>query len=418
MKWLNKLNIPTKFTIVFVMAVYIPFLIAAFCAFNLTKEHELKLGLKTYSTNADLEEVGLKSELARIKNELDILAGSAHIKNLLSLREQNRDIKLDEFLNLPNSQDIFNRFEARLRLVMLANPNIYGIAFSFFHKDYSNYKVFLAIEEDKVTQEISVKKNFETNRIFLKDLENHEQEIFHRDNSTIFPFNKKNSSPLDSVMLFRSKPRSNNIPYTISFYYNPFNRIKLVPKKDFLELKNQFQIVLKEETPGNISDLDSSAENTKEVESFIEKLPKTFLNSDRGEFVDDSGNIYTIRKIKMGIGGLDKICIVAFHPINIIREQALEARRLITKVLGLCSFIVIPFLFFSIRGITHNLYGLTKDLKITSSTLEKSTKQIQETSGIVKVSNNDNKIQYNILLTYNKITLILINPRQQRSIKK
>ncbi len=30
----------------------------------------------------------------------------------------------------------------------------------------------------------------------------------------------------------------------------------------------------------------------------------------------------------------------------------------------------------------------------------------------------DNKIQYNILLTYNKIILILINPRQQRSIKK
>ncbi len=30
----------------------------------------------------------------------------------------------------------------------------------------------------------------------------------------------------------------------------------------------------------------------------------------------------------------------------------------------------------------------------------------------------DNKILYNILLTYNKIILILINPRQQRSIKK
>jgi len=199
--------------------------------------------------------------------------------------------------------------------------------------------------------------------------------------------------PRDSIL--GSLGHSNSLkktPFIITFYFNPFVNINL---PNSLNPNQSFSLIALEDKLKKLEHLNKESDKN----DFLKNLPESFATSDKGEFADKKGNIYTIRKIPFSLVNLEKIVLISYYPAKIIQEPFRENRDLIIKIFGLCSLLVISFLFFSLRAITASLKVVTNDLKSTSSNLENSTKEIKETSAFIKKSNNENKNRVNEITT-------------------
>lgn len=394
MKWLKRFGLPAKFTITFAIAIYMPLIIAGFFSFELSKESETKLGIKIFNKMADLEVETLKNQFDRFKSEITALSKIHSIQELLKIHEENPSLSSEKLMKLPKYKESVDQIEERLRLILPSNANLYGIGL------FINYENIIALNEDKISHEVEFKKNVP---IPLKMREDAKRRVILIgpgyslfNYSFIFPFNKSTKENLDSVIFFNEfSNTSKKTPVLITFYNNPFIHIKKLELKDFQNQSHKFSMILKESKDGVVGDFNPEADNTRLIDNFIKRLPQTFLKSDVAEFLDDKGNIYTIRKFPLGLKNLEKISLLSFYPSSLINEPFRENRNLILKILALCPILIFPFLFFAIKAIIMEFKIVTTDLKQTSDILEKSTNEIQQTSSIIKKSNNDNKSRIN-----------------------
>jgi methyl-accepting chemotaxis protein len=399
MNWLKRFGLPGKFTITFAIAIYLPLVIATLFSFEFAKKSEIIFGLKIFNRIADIESETLKAESNRLKGELTILADNNSIKDLLKIHEKNPLLSSEQLMKREDYKKLVDELEMRLKLILPSNPNLYGIGIFFQEKN------IIAIDEDKSTHEITIKRNIPVSPEFTEQritphLSN-EAGIYHNNFSLVFPFNKKNKNILDSVMAYQGFSESpKKTRFIITFFNNPFIKINKLNPMDIKKLDKAFSVILKEEEDGKLIDFNPESDNTNIVMDFLKLVPPSFLNKDSGDFMDKEGNIFTIRKIPIGIRKLEKISIISFLPSHIIREPFQESRNLIIKTLGICSIIVIPFLFFTLRAIINNLLWVTSDLKRTSNTLKNSTKEILETSSIIQKSNKENKISVNQISSF------------------
>lgn len=397
MKWLNKLGIPAKLTIIFVLGVYLPLIIAGYCGFLFSQKEELRNAIETYGLMAEMEKNDLSHQFDRIISEIKILGESKPLKDILRLYEKNLHLDYEKLLKVETLKEDLAFIDSRSKVILASNPNLFGMAISVIKKPYEKYQILMAINEDKTSHEITIKKAFYIDVAHLKDFFNSEQILFHGNKSAIFPFNEKDKEVMDSVLLYKGKIGANSdSQYIIAFYFNAFFNKAYATKENLTNLDRKFTLYLAQDNSGKISLFNPQyIYNDFYIDWIDKKLPKTFLNLEKGEFTDNNGNIFFIRKINLNYPNLAKLVMVSFFPRDLIRKPFTNVRNQATKSLALISLIIIPFIFFAIKTLTLRLKGITKNLNNTSSTLETSIDGILKTSSIIKNSNKDNKIAIN-----------------------
>lgn len=388
MKWFQRFGLPGKFTLIFSLAMYIPLLLAGIFAFNLTQDTEKKFGLKVFGRLSDRDFENLKNQFDRLKSEIIILSKNNQIQELLNIHDNHPTLGPEKLMRLEKYSNIVKQLEERFRLIMSSNKNLYGIGL------YIGKENVLAINEDKITHKVTSKSNVPIPAELVGEyegiLKSYSEGIYHRDAIFLSPFERKSGDVLDSDIVYRGESNSlNKIPFFITFYNNPFVNINKFLIKDLTNPSHSFTVILKDTRDGKVEDY-SKSDNSPLIQKLIKKLPETFLKRDSGEFIERNGNIYTIRKISMALKNLDKISIISFYPAKLIRQPFEDIRNLFLKIFAICSLFSLLLLFFILRFLIGDLRGVTWNLKKTSDTLEKSTKEIQEASAIIKKSNKDN----------------------------
>jgi Methyl-accepting chemotaxis protein (MCP) signalling domain len=390
MKLLKRLSLPAKLTLLFSLATYLPLIIMGFFSFEITKDNWRKFNLEVYQRMADVEVENISGQMNRLKSELTILSKNIFIQKLLKIHEENPTLSSVKLSQLRDYQIFLDSIIERSKLILASNPRLHGIGL------YIGNENVLALDENKITKELTIKKNIPLPENYLEDnwmKVNYRGDLegiwFAIGQSLLFPFDRKNINPLDSFLGIRGFSDSlKKTSFSISFYNNPFVKINSPP---LLNLNEIFTIIAREDRSGKLEEFT----NDPNKNNFLKTLPESFLANDKGEFVNERGDIFTIRKVPYGLLNLEKISLISFYPLEIIQKPFQQNRILIYKIFGLCSLFVIPFLLFTLRAFINDLQFVAKDLKVTSSNLEKSTQEIKETSSIIKNSNNENKNRVN-----------------------
>lgn len=398
MKWLNRFGLPAKFTLILTLSVFVPLILLGFYSFDFAKESEKKFGINIYKQFADVEAETTRSQLSRLKSEILILGNTEHVHSIIKFHAEHPNLSSEELMKFKDYKDLFDYIAAKFSFIMTSNSNLMGIGL------FTEEKNILAINENINSHEITIKANVPINQA------NHEKAlsiiksagsvdgIWHFNQGLIFPFDKETMHPLDSIFLYFGTINSKNkknIPFGISFFVVPSIKIKNSNRVHLLNPEYLFSLLLKENKNGEIEPFNPDWKNSQDIKSLIMKLPKEFLNANQSEFIDKNGNIYTIRKVTLGLMNLEKLTQLSFYPAKLIKEPFEEIRHLVFRILGLCFLFAIPILYFSIKTLLSDLRSVTIDLNNTSDTLEKSTQEIQKASSSIKKSNYDNKNRLN-----------------------
>ncbi len=394
MKWIKRFSLPVKSTLVFIIAIYLPLIVASFAFFRYARVTEKEFGLKLYKRFADLDLANIGFKLNRIQGELMILYKDGDFLNLVKMHEENPSLNFNKLIEKEKYKILLEKIEKRLRLIMSVNSNLYGISL------YVNFENIMALNESKLSHGVSIKYNVpipnEIMENFKQTLKNQPDGFYFYNSNFVFPFDKQELDLMDTTMVFQHQAKSaKELPFYISFYCNPFVGVKEITESYLKDQALQYTLILKEKKDEKPEDFNTKSNNTNLITNIITKLPEPFLKKDSDEIVDNNSNIYTIRKIKLGLKNMDKFSIVSFYPAKIIRGPLADSGILTIKILVICSIFIIPFLFFALKFLTSKLRLVTKDLNKTIETLEKSTKEMEDISFIIKKSNNENKNRVN-----------------------
>jgi methyl-accepting chemotaxis protein len=399
MKWFNRFGLAGKFTLVFAFGIYIPLIILGFFSFEFAGETEKKFGINIYKKLADLDMENIKVQLERLKADISLLSKTAGVQGLTKYIGENPKVSLEHLRETKIYKDFAIMIETRFRLILASNSSLFGIGF------FVDGQNILALNQNRTTHQLEIKEGVPINPDIVNEVSKiispgglPLEGIWHSTESLIFPFDKKTSHSFDSVFLlqsFVSISDTKKLPINITFFYNPFLKLKKITNEDLVNPNQTFTLILKEENEEEIKDFTPKDENTNLISDFLQKVPKDFLKKDFAEFADEKGNIYTIRKVDLNLNNLKKLSQLSFYPARLIKAPFKEIRHLIIRILGICSLFAIPFLFFAVKTIVFDLRKVTGDLNNTSNTLEKSTDEIIDASSNIKKSNNENKKRIN-----------------------
>ncbi|TDJ07328.1 MAG: hypothetical protein E2O68_03805 [Deltaproteobacteria bacterium] len=231
-------------------------------------------------------------------------------------------------------------------------------------------------------------KRYQNIKATIKD----STKMFHFNDGIFLPLHGKTF--VNESFLFQQieSPYNKNRKFLLSLYLRPkadeltklIEREKNKEKRDFYYFKEIL-------TPNGLRYKKIGFHNAPFIDIFqvLPDLPKGFLNQDHGNFIDDQGSIYTIRKFDAELKNAEKIVLISFIPAKIIGEPFEDIRDITIKVLAICGLFVVPFVWLAFKGISKNFSDISLELGKTSEKIDSSSNQIMEASHELKKSNED-----------------------------
>ncbi len=403
MKFFKNLTLTKRIALIISMAVFIPLISGSYFALKAAKKNALRITQISMESLADIEAREIKSEINRLRSELNLLATSEKLQNLILLREKRINLNLANFHKLLKETNLIDDLKNQFKSALLNNPNLWAIAISTLKNN--KIEIYLSAEQNRKTNKIEFKEEVtlkeETSLKYKQYFEAPEGTISFFSPSLLFPSDPKDRHILDSILFYSGRSEKTKDPFVLTFFYNPFLHIEKFHLNQFISREKSFNVILRELKDGSIKNFTDFAENTNEISMFLKLLPKDFLSKDEGSIINNDHSSLIIRKIPLRIENAEKLVILSFYKGTKFKLFFERNFTLALMWLGFVLILTIPISFLGAKVLTRSLVEITKELEKTSLTLEKSTLGFKNTSK--KISETDQKNSTSIKEIFEKI---------------
>jgi hypothetical protein len=363
-------------------------------SFDLVSATQKKYGLGFYNRLADLNIRFFEVETNQMVNQLKSISNSIRLQAMIEIFEKKelknvataKENEKFEYWRSVFEKLIRQEFKNTLALDGVAVFTPDGELILGIDKDDQNPNKYIERDYQNIpAKDLKVLKKVKS---IIKDYKG----FYHLNYGIFLPI--KGTIEAGDHFIFKQipSPVDPKRKFLLSFYLKP-------TQTEFLELisreknkgKRDFYFFKEITTPSGpiYKNFGAGSDKTIDVLKWIPKLSKELLNSDSENYVDEEGNIYTIRKFKSELKNAEKLVLINTNPAAIIRKPFEDIRDITIKVLAICGLFVVPFVWLAFKGISKKFSDISLELGKTSEKIDSSSNQIMQASHELKKSNED-----------------------------
>jgi len=363
-------------------------------SFDLVNSTQKKYGLNFYTRLADLNIEFFKVETLQATNQVKSMINSIRLESIMNIYEKNNLGSVKKARKNKKFEYWRALYEKLIRQEMENSPALEGVALLTpegelvmgFDKNEKNKDRIIEKEYSKLPAEKF--KRFEAIKKRLGSYSG----LYHLNYGIFLPMIGKLQYGDQFIFKQVPSPYDKNRMFLLSFYIRPtLDEFTRLIRREKGKGERDFYFYKEIATPqgSDFKYFGAGRDEKVDIYKTFPGIPKEFFTKDKENYIDQTSNIYTIRKFNSAFKNAEKLVLINYNPAKIIRQPFEDIRDITIKVLAICGLFVVPFVYLAFKGIAKNFRDISSELGKTSEKIDSSSHMIMEASTELKKSNED-----------------------------